>query len=385
MSTAPAPVRQPAERGRLGLLSLAALGIVYGDIGTSPLYALQAVFTNDLHPVPAVPGNILGILSLVFWSLLIVVTLKYVVLILRADNRGEGDIMALIALVQRRVGDQPAGRRLILLGLFGAALFYGDGIITPAISVLSAVEGLKAIEPGLHNWVLPATLAILLGLFAFQHLGTARVGSWFGPIMVIWFLTLGALGLRGIIAEPGVLAAMSPIHALDFFAAQPMLAFFSLGSVVLAVTGVEALYADMGHFGRGPVRLAWTVLVLPALTLNYFGQGAILLTQPQAASNPFYHLAPDAALVPLVVLATVATVIASQAVISGAFSLTHQAIQLGYLPRMLVQHTSSAARGQIYVPAINGMLLIAVLALVLGFGSAGGLWRPPMGSPSPEP
>ncbi len=370
MPVDPSSVSPAAAPGRLGALSLGALGIVYGDIGTSPLYALQAVFGNDLHPVAVEPGNILGVLSLVFWSLLIVVTFKYVILILRADNRGEGGIMALIALVQRRVGHRPLGRRLILLGLFGAALFYGDGIITPAISVLSAVEGLKVIAPGLDDWILPATLAILIGLFAMQRLGTARVGSWFGPIMVIWFLTLGALGLRGILGAPGVLAALSPLYGLGFFEIHPTLAFFSLGAVVLTVTGVEALYADMGHFGRAPVRLAWVGLVLPALTLNYFGQGAILLTQPGVASNPFYHLAPDWALVPLVALATSATVIASQAVISGAFSLTHQAIQLGYLPRLRVQHTSSTARGQIYVPGINWMLFIAVAALVLGFGSA---------------
>ncbi len=356
--------------GRLGVLSLAALGVVYGDIGTSPLYAIQAVFTNTLHPVPVEPGNILGILSLVFWSLIIVVTLKYVILILRADNRGEGGIMALIALAQRRIGHLALGRGLILLGLFGAALFYGDGVITPAISVLSAVEGLEIVTPSLDHWVIPVTLAILLGLFAVQHLGTARVGSWFGPLMVIWFLTLGTLGLHAIVSEPGVLVALSPLPALAFFAAHPALAFFSLGSVVLTVTGVEALYADMGHFGRKPVRLAWVVLVLPALTLNYFGQGALLLDEPQAATNPFYHLAPDWALVPLVVLATVATIIASQAVISGAFSLTHQAIQLGYLPRMKVRHTSSAAYGQIYVPAINWLLFVAVVMLVLGFGSA---------------
>ena len=367
------PVSQVHARGRLGLLSLGALGIVYGDIGTSPLYALQAVFTNELHPVQVTPANILGVLSLVFWSLVIVVTFKYVLLILRADNRGEGGIMALIALVRRRVGDQPMGRRLILLGLFGAALFYGDGIITPAISVLSAVEGLKIVEPNLGEWVIPTTLVILFGLFAVQRHGTARVGTWFGPVMAVWFLTLGVLGVQGIAADPSVLAALAPSYALAFFAAQPSLAFFTLGAVVLAVTGVEALYADMGHFGRGPVRLAWLTLVMPALTLNYFGQGAILLTQPGAADNPFYHLAPSWALVPLVVLATIATVIASQAVISGAFSLTHQAIQLGYLPRMQVEHTSSTARGQIYVPAINWMLLAAVTALVLGFGSAGAL------------
>ncbi|WP_295442263.1 KUP/HAK/KT family potassium transporter [uncultured Thiodictyon sp.] len=362
-----------ATRGRLGLLSLAALGVVFGDIGTSPLYAIQAVFANDRHPVPVEPGNVLGILSLVFWSLAIIVWLKYVMLILRADNRGEGGIMALIALVRRRVGNRPAGKRMIVLGLFGAALFYGDGVITPAISVLSAVEGLKILTPKLNDWVLPTTLGILFTLFAVQRHGTARVGTWFGPIMVVWFFTIGLLGIRGIAGEPGVLAALSPTYALAFLAAHPRLAFFSLGSVVLAVTGTEALYADMGHFGCQPIRLAWGVLVMPALVLNYFGQGALLLSQPLVVANPFFRLAPDWALAPLVVLATIATVIASQAVISGAFSLTRQAIQLGYLPRMAVQHTSSKERGQIYVPAVNWALFIAVTALVLGFGSSDAL------------
>ncbi len=367
------PAQPPPGHARLGPLTLGALGIVYGDIGTSPLYAMQAVFNNTVHPIPVEPGNILGILSLVFWSLVIVVTLKYVMLILRADNRGEGGIMALIALVRRRVGNHRLGQRLILLGLFGAALFYGDGIITPAISVLSAVEGLEVIKPALADWVVPITLVILFGLFAFQRLGTGRVGVWFGPIMLIWFVLLGTLGLRAILGEPRVLAALAPTHAIDFFSVNPKLAFFSLGAVVLSVTGVEALYADMGHFGRGPVRLAWLVVVLPALTLNYFGQGAILLTEARATSNPFYHLAPAWALAPLVVLAGIATVIASQAVISGAFSLTHQAIQLGYLPRMQVRHTSSQQRGQIYVPAMNWMLFSAVVILVIGFGSAADL------------
>ena len=370
MSTAPVPSAPPAAGKRLGVLSLAALGIVYGDIGTSPLYAIHAVFANERHPVPIEAATILGVLSLVFWALLIVVSLKYVALILRADNRGEGGIMALIALVRRRLADRPLGQRSIMLGLFGAALFYGDGIVTPAISVLSAVEGLEMAAPSLADWVVPATLAILLGLFAIQRHGTARVGGWFGPLMTVWFATLGALGIRAILAQPQVLAALSPVHALAFFADYPTLAFFSLGSVVLAITGTEALYADMGHFGRTPVRLAWSALAFPSLTLNYFGQGALLLTRPEAIDNPFFRLAPGWALLPLIGLATVATVIASQAVISGTFSLTHQAIQLGYLPRMAVRHTSSEERGQIYVPGINWMLFIAVAGLVIGFGSS---------------
>ncbi len=361
---------QPIASGPRRALTLAALGVVYGDIGTSPLYAIQAVFANDRHPVPTSPGNILGVLSLVFWSLVIVVSLKYVTLILRADNRGEGGIMALIALVQRRIGNRPAGARLILLGLFGAALFYGDGVITPAISVLSAVEGLELVAPALEPWILPVTVAILFALFSFQRRGTASVGRWFGPVMGLWFLVLAGLGLRSIVVEPHVLGALSPTYALAFFTAYPKLAFFSLGAVVLAVTGTEALYADMGHFGSGPVRWAWGGVVFPALVLNYFGQGALLLVDPTRTDNPFYHLAPDWALSPLVVLATVATVIASQAVISGAFSLTHQAIQLGYIPHMQVLHTSRAERGQIYVPAINWAVFIAVMVLVLTFGSA---------------
>ena len=357
-------------RGRLGPLSLAALGVVYGDIGTSPLYAMHAVFANSRHPVPVDAANVLGVLSLVFWSLVIVVSLKYVTLILRADNRGEGGIMALIALVQRRLAHQPVGQRLILLGLLGAALFCGEGIITPAISVLSAVEGLEMVTSALEAWVIPLTLAILLGLFAVQRHGTGRMGDWFGPIMAVWFLTIGALGIGAIVEAPGVLAAISPTYAIGFFVAHPLLAFFSLGSAVLAITGIEALYADMGHFGRTPVRLAWSLVVFPALVLNYFGQGAFLLTHSGVIDNPFFRLAPGWALIPLVVLATIATVIASQAVISGTFSLTRQAIQLGYLPRMVIQHTSSETRGQIYIPVINWALFVAVVVLVLGFGSS---------------
>ncbi len=370
MSASLSEAEAPAGQGRLAALSLAALGVVYGDIGTSPLYTMHAVFGNDRHPVPVDPENVLGVLSLVFWSLVIVVSLKYVALILRADNRGEGGIMALIALVRRRLENQPVGQRLMVLGLFGAALFCGESIITPAISVLSAVEGLELVTPALDAWVIPLTLVVVFILFAVQRHGTGRMGDWFGPIMAVWFLTLGVLGIGAIIGEPGVLAAVLPSHAAGFFLAHPVLAFFSLGSVVLAITGIEALYADMGHFGRLPVRVAWSLVVFPALVLNYFGQGALLLANPADTANPFFRLAPGWALIPLVVLATVATVIASQAVISGAFSLTRQAIQLGFVPRMMVQHTSSAERGQIYVPGINWALFFAVVILVLTFESS---------------
>ena len=370
MSSSLAEADAPAGHGRLRALSLAALGVVYGDIGTSPLYTMHAVFANDRHPVPVDGENVLGVLSLVFWSLVIVVSLKYVALILRADNRGEGGIMALIALVRRRLENQPLGQRLIVLGLFGAALFCGESIITPAISVLSAVEGLELVTPALDAWVIPITLVVVFVLFAVQRHGTGRMGDWFGPIMAVWFLTLGVLGIGAIVGEPRVLAAVLPTHAAGFFITHPLLAFFSLGSVVLAITGIEALYADMGHFGRLPVRVAWSLVVLPALVLNYFGQGALLLAHPDDTANPFFRLAPDWALIPLVVLATVATVIASQAVISGAFSLTRQAIQLGFVPRMIVQHTSSAERGQIYVPGINWALFLAVVVLVVTFGSS---------------
>ena len=363
----------PAASRRLAPLTLAALGVVYGDIGTSPLYTMKEVFAGAHHPVPVTPDNVLGILSLIFWALILVVSIKYVAFILRADNRGEGGIMALMALVQRRGGANAMNRRMLLLGLFGAALFYGDGVITPAISVLSAVEGLEVMTPIFKPWILPITLGVLFALFALQRQGTGRVGSLFGPITALWFLVLAGLGITNIVAAPQVLWALLPNHALTFFLTQPILAFLSLGAVFLAVTGAETLYADMGHFGRKPVQLAWLALVLPALTLNYFGQGALLLTRPDALAHPFFHMVPDWLLPPLVVLATAATVIASQAVISGAFSITHQAIQLGYVPRLFVQHTSSQERGQIYLPGINWALFIAVAALVLSFGSSGAL------------
>jgi KUP system potassium uptake protein len=358
-------------RKPLGTLTLAALGVVYGDIGTSPLYTIKEVFANEHHPVPITPENVLGILSLIVWSLIIVVTIKYVIFIMRADNKGEGGLMALMALALRPLAEGSRAQKTILaLGIFGTALFYGDGIITPAISVLSAVEGLEVATPALKAYVVPMTLVVLVGLFSFQRHGTGGIGALFGPVMLLWFTTLAVLGLYNIAAEPAVIAALNPLHAEAFLAANPVLGFFSLGAVFLAVTGAETLYADMGHFGRHPVQLAWLALVLPALVLNYFGQGALLLANPAAIENPFYRLVPEWGLYPLVGLSTVATVIASQAVISGAFSMTQQAIQLGYLPRMEVQHTSESEIGQIYLPMINWMLLLSVIALVLGFKSS---------------
>ena len=365
---------QVTDNKRLATLTLAALGIVYGDIGTSPLYAIKEVFGGAHHPVPITPDNVLGVLSLFLWSLLIVVTLKYVSFIMRANNKGEGGIIALMTLALHN--GNPASRRhklLIALGLFGAALFYGDGVITPAISVLSAVEGLEIITPAFKPYVLPITLSILIGLFFFQRRGTASVGALFGPIMVLWFAVLASFGAMAIIDHPAVLAAVNPIYGLNFLLGNSTLGFFALGSVVLCITGAEALYADMGHFGAKPIRYAWLGYVLPALVINYFGQGALLLDNPGAVENPFYLLAPDWALYPLVILSTVATIIASQAVISGAFSITQQAIQLGYTPRLEIQHTSDREIGQIYLPAINWLLLIAIIGLVIGFGSSSNL------------
>jgi KUP system potassium uptake protein len=356
-------------KSRLPVLALAALGIVYGDIGTSPLYALKEVFAGT-HPVPITPANIFGILSLVFWSLMIVVSIKYVVFIMRADNRGEGGIMALMALALRKVEGKRGQSAIMLAGMAGAALFYGDGVITPAISVLSAVEGLEVATPALKPWVIPITIGVLIGLFAFQRHGTAGIGALFGPVVCLWFAVLAFLGIVNIVTEPGVLGALNPLYALNFFLSDPRLGFLALGGVFLVVTGGEALYADMGHFGRKPIQLAWFGVVLPALVLNYLGQGALLLHDPSAIENPFYRMAPEWAIYPLVALATAATVIASQAVISGAFSITREAIQLGYSPRMEVQHTSEKEIGQIYMPAINVALLIAVIALVLEFRSS---------------
>ncbi len=362
---------KPADKSRLHSLALAALGVVYGDIGTSPLYALKEVFSNEHHPVPITPDNVLGILSLVFWALMAVVSGKYVLFIMRADNRGEGGIMALMVLALRK--EKPGSWRrnsLVTLGLFGAALFYGDGIITPAISVLSAVEGLEIIAPAFKPFVIPLSVLVLIGLFIIQRFGTARVGKLFGPVMVLWFMVLTVMGVVNIVASPGVLSAINPAWGVSFLTTHPGIGFFSLGAVVLVLTGGEALYADMGHFGRWPIQLAWFGMVLPALLINYFGQGALLLSNPATIENPFYLLAPEWALFPLVVLATIATVIASQAVISGAFSMTLQAMQLSYSPRFEVQHTSESEMGQIFLPAINGLLLVAVVALVIGFGSS---------------
>ncbi|MCC6831378.1 MAG: potassium transporter Kup [Thermoleophilia bacterium] len=361
-----------ASRGASAGLTLAALGVVFGDIGTSPLYAMKEVFSGA-HRFTPDPGRIYGVISLVFWSLIIIVTLKYVVLIMRADNQGEGGIMALVALVKRIPSSARIGGGLILLGIFGASLFYGDGMITPAISVLSAVEGLEVASPGIDSLVVPMALAILTGLFAVQRFGTGAVGRLFGPVMLAWFTTLGVLGVMEIRVHPGVLQSLSPTYAVRFFVDNGSLAFLALGSVVLAVTGAEALYADMGHFGRPAITRAWLLIAFPALLLNYMGQGALLVNEPAARDNPFYRLAPEWGQIPLVVLATCATVVASQAVISGAFSVTRQAIQLGFLPRMAVRHTSADEAGQIYVPAINWLLYVAVFALVLGFQSSSNL------------
>lgn len=362
----------PAHSSSFGLMA-AAIGVVYGDIGTSPLYTLKEVFSGH-YGVQVDPEGVFGILSLILWSLLWVVSLKYVLFMLRADNGGEGGVMALTALARRATAAHPRlSGVLLLLGLFGTALFYGDSMITPAISVLSAVEGLEVALPGLGHWVVPVTVVLLVGLFLIQKHGTARIGILFGPVMVLWFSVLGLLGIKGIAEHPEVLQAINPWWAFNFFIAHPGIGITILGAVVLALTGAEALYADMGHFGRKPIARAWFSLVLPGLLLNYFGQGALLLENPEAARNPFYLLAPSWALLPMIALATFATIIASQAVISGAFSLSRQAIQLGYIPRMQVQHTSSAAQGQIYIGVVNWALMVAVVLLVIGFGSSGAL------------
>lgn len=367
-------MQQKEDKRRLATLTLAALGIVYGDIGTSPLYSIKEVFGSTHHPVPITPENVLGVLSLFFWSLVIVVTLKYVCFIMRANNKGEGGIIALMTLALRKGAPGTRQQKLLVtLGLFGAALFYGDGVITPAISVLSAVEGLEIITPAFKPYILPITLAILVGLFAFQRRGTASVGALFGPIMVLWFAVLAFLGALAIVENPGVLAALNPQHAFGFLLGNALLGFFALGAVVLCITGAEALYADMGHFGARPIQYAWLGYVMPALVINYFGQGALLLASPSAVDNPFYLLAPEWARYPLVILATVATIIASQAVISGAFSITQQAIQLGYAPRLEIQHTSDKEIGQIYLPGINWLLLASIIALVIEFGSSSNL------------
>jgi len=357
---------------RLALLAVSALGVVYGDIGTSPLYSMRECF-HGVHAVPPTHANVLGVLSLIFWALVIVVTLKYHVYVLRADNHGEGGILALIALVRSALGTGKLAWWLIALGLFGAALLYGDGMITPAISVLSAVEGLSVATSFFTPYVVPITIGILVGLFLIQRRGTGRIGAIFGPVMLLWFGTLAVLGVRGILRDPSVLYAMNPIHAVRFFVRNGGHGFLVLGAVFLVATGGEALYADMGHFGEKPIQIDWFSLVWMSLLANYFGQGALLIHDPSASFNPFYRLAPEWALYPLVVLATAATVIASQAIISGAFSLTRQAVQLGYLPRVTIVHTSSQEIGQIYIPGVNWILMAATIGLVLGFRTSSNL------------
>jgi KUP system potassium uptake protein len=357
------------KRTRMATLVLGAVGVVYGDIGTSPLYTIKAIFGEQgIAPTHA---NILGALSLIFWALIIVVSLKYLLFILRADNKGEGGIMALVALALRSVREVPRLRlAIVVLGIFGAALFYGDGVITPAISVLSAVEGLEIAAPSLQSWVIPLTIAVIVALFSVQRHGTSRIGAVFGPVCVVWFVSIAGLGILGISRHPEVLHALNPAYGVAFFMINRGDGFLALGAVVLAVTGTEALYADMGHFGKRPIQLAWFNFVLPALVLNYFGQGAQILADPTSLASPFYHLVPKPLLYPMIALATAATVIASQAVISGAFSMTREAMQLGYMPRMRIVHTSREVAGQIFMPWINRLLMVLVVAAVIGFGSS---------------
>jgi len=360
------------SKSSLSALTLGAIGIVYGDIGTSVLYAVKEVFASG-H-VDLTPDNIYGILSIFFWTLTVIVSLKYVMLVLRADNHGEGGTAALLALASHAVQDKPVlRRRLLLIGMFGAALFYGDGVITPAISVLSAVEGLEVVSPTFKQYVIPITLVILFALFLVQKRGTGDIGKFFGPITLVWFAAIALLGVLQIIENPSILKALSPHYALTFMFNSPGTTFIILGAIVLCVTGAEALYADMGHFGKRPIRIAWFSVVMPALTLNYFGQGALLLSNPEAAKNPFYLMMPEWALLPMVGLATMATVIASQALISGAFSATKQIVQLGYLPRLHMLHTSVKETGQIYIPFINWALFIAIAMAVVFFKSSSAL------------
>ncbi len=361
-----------ASKSSLAALTLGAIGVVYGDIGTSVLYALKEVFGSG-H-VPLTPDSVYGVLSIFFWTLTTIVSVKYVVLVLRADNHGEGGLVAMLALASQSVKDRPELRRVLLLvGIFGTCLFYGDGVITPAISVLSAVEGLEVVSPAFKQYVIPLTLVVLFGLFAVQKRGTSGIGKFFGPITLVWFAAISVLGAGQIADSPAILWALSPHYALLFMWAHPGTTFIMLGAVVLCVTGAEALYADMGHFGKRPIRLAWFSIVMPALTLNYFGQGALLLRNPEAVKNPFYMMAPDWAQLPLVGLATMATVIASQALISGAFSVTKQVVQLGYLPRLQIQHTSVKDTGQIYIPFVNWSLFVAIVLAVVMFKSSSNL------------
>lgn len=362
-----------SSREGVAALTLGAMGVVYGDIGTSPLYTMKEIF-SPATGIPLDAVHLVGATSVIFWGLMMVVTLKYVLLILRADNRGEGGIMALTALAAKAAGKTPRRRVILLLaGVFGASLFYGDSVITPAISVLSAVEGLEVVTPVLKPYVLPVSVAVLISLFAVQRYGTGTVGKMFGPVILLWFGVLALTGVLQIIQQPAILAALNPLHAFAFLRAQGWHMFVAFGAIVLAFTGAEALYADMGHFGKRPIQFAWMGLVLPALTINYMGQGALLMRDPSALENPFYRLFPESWLLPAVMLATLATVIASQAVISGAYSMTKQAMQLGLLPRMLVQHTSAKEAGQIYMPEVNWLLLVAVLLAVVGFGSSSAL------------
>jgi len=365
-------VTQTRTASSTAALTLGAIGVVYGDIGTSPLYALKQVFAHG-H-VPLVPGNVYGVLSLVFWTITVIVSIKYVALILRADNNGEGGLIAMLALASQAVKDRPElRRRLLFVGIFGTSIFFGDGVITPAISVLGAVEGLQVAAPALHTWIVPISLVILALLFMFQRHGTERVGSLFGPVMAAWFVVIAILGLMHIGDNPAILKALSPHYALLFLVRQPAVAFIALGAVVLCVTGAEALYADMGHFGKRPIRLAWFGAAMPALVVNYFGQGAMLLADPSKVGNPFFEMAPTWALYPLIALATCAAVIASQALITAAFSVTKQAIQLGYLPRLRILHTSVLETGQVYVPFINWGLFCGVVVAVALFGSSDAL------------
>ncbi|TSA17948.1 MAG: potassium transporter Kup [Betaproteobacteria bacterium] len=367
-----APASKPHSES-FAVLAVAVLGVVYGDIGTSPIYALRECFAGK-NPIPATPENVLGILSLIFWTLLLVISLKYMVYVLRADNRGEGGTFALIALLRPEQNQQRRSRRaLILLGVLGASMLYGGAMITPAISVLSAVEGLQLAAPALHSYVIPITVIILILLFAVQRHGTATIGAVFGPLTLIWFAVLALLGIRGILMAPQVLLAINPWYAVRFFIDNGITGYFVLYAVFLVTTGGEALYADLGHFGRWPIRKVWFAFVLPALLINYFGQGAIMIAEPSKTIHPFYHLAPSWGLYPLIILATAATCIASQAVITGAYSLTRQAMQLGLLPRLTVAHTSADARGQIYMPAVNWILMVAAIALVMAFRTSGNL------------
>ena len=361
-----------APKSSLPALTLGAIGVVYGDIGTSVLYSVKEVFGSG-H-VPFTPENVYGILSIFVWTLTVIVSIKYVLLVLRADNNGEGGLVAMLALASQSVKDKPELRKvLLLLGIFGTCLFYGDGVITPAISVLSAVEGMEIVSPHFRKYVIPITLVILFLLFVVQKRGTAGIGKFFGPITLLWFLVLGVLGISHIVENPAVLWAISPHYAVRFIVDQPGTAFIILGAVVLCVTGAEALYADLGHFGKKPIRLAWFLVVMPSLILNYFGQGALLLAHPEAVKNPFFMMAPDWALLPLVALATLATVIASQALITGAFSVTKQVIQLGYLPRLQIRHTNVKAAGQIYMPFVNWGLFVAIVLAVVMFKSSSNL------------